>query len=364
MMMQTMVTATRGEPRQLTASAAFPRLFAVIAALVLLIAVLMPAMPASAADRGVVSASAGNGQGNGNGGCSGRTCEVGNEDDGTGGGQNDGDQDQGGDSQGTDTPVKPTCTHNGKEIPCTVDGWSWYSPRDCYITPVDPQPAEGEMPEGWHPPMIDPSGEGPGTWYNCGSMYCEPLHLLIGPCAPGFVWIADGEPTIDPAQAAAAVMARMTVNPIEIGMAPRKNPEWGHRRTHVGVPVWMWVDNPGQGTSQTWSVADSEGGLPVNATMRVTSFQWNMGDGTTVTCGTAGQPYQAGFGWRESPDCGHVYSRTSADQPDDRFTVTETTNWVFDWQAGGQSGSIPLTTTSTTQVEVNELQTVNTSPEG
>ncbi|MFL0410327.1 hypothetical protein ACH0AH_04030 [Microbacterium paludicola] len=348
------------------ATGTLSRMHAVIAAIVLVLAMLMPALPAAADGPAIVPAAAnGNGNGNGPAGCGSRTCDVGDGNSGDDGNQGEGNGDQGSDEDtgSTGGGEPPKCYSGDREVPCSVGGWTWYSPRNCYITPVDPQPAEGQTPEGWHPPMLG-AGEGPGTWYHCGTMYCEPLHLMVGPCAPGFVWIADGEPTIDPGVAAAAVLARLTVEPIDIGMAPRTNPEWGHRRTHVGVPVWMWVANPGQGTSQGWSVSDSEGGLAVTGTMRITSFQWNMGDGTTVTCGTAGQPYQAGFGWRESPDCGHVYSRTSADQPGDRFTVTETTNWVFDWTAGGRSGSIPLTTTSTTRVEVNELQTVNTSPAG
>jgi len=40
-----------------------------------------------------------------------------------------------------------------------------------------------------------------------------------------------------------------------------------------------------------------------------------MGDATKVVCRTAGTPYQPSYGRKPSPDCGHVYTKSSADQP-------------------------------------------------
>ena len=164
---------------------------------------------------------------------------------------------------------------------------------------------------------------------------------------------------ISPGQAARAVAARLQFKAFEIGMAPEVNPEWGHRRTHVGVPVWMWVADRGPNTFDGYSVNESEGGLAVSGSLKVTSIRWDMGDGTVITCGTAGTAYQLGFGVASSPTCGYEYKTTSDKEPGDRYHVSATSQWVFQWQAGGQSGSIPLTTESTTELEVNEMQSVN-----
>ena len=52
------------------------------------------------------------------------------------------------------------------------------------------------------------------------------------------------ETSITPGRAAAAVAARLSYEAFDIGMAPEVNSEWGHRRSYIGVPVWLWVANP------------------------------------------------------------------------------------------------------------------------
>jgi hypothetical protein len=286
----------------------------------------------------------------------GEAC-IGAGDDGTDEQETPGDEPSGGEGTG-----EPECIGPMAPTFCSGDdGWIWSDGRNCYLKPYDPQPAEGQYPEDWHPPLLG-KGEDPGAWYQCALSSCM-FFVVDGDCSHP-VWIEGAPPTITPGEAAQQVFATLNFRAFQIGMAPRVNPEWGHRRTHVGVPVWMWVADRGPETYDGNSVEASAGGLSVSGRLRVSSIEWSMGDGSTVVCGSPGQAYQAGFGWRESPDCGHVYSHTSDAQPGDRYGVTATTRWVFDWSAGGTSGSIETTTTSTTEVEVNELQTVNTSPAG
>jgi hypothetical protein len=45
-----------------------------------------------------------------------------------------------------------------------------------------------------------------------------------------------------------------------------------------------------------------------------------------------GTPYRASAGAATSPDCGHRYTRTSADRPGARYTVTATTIWTITWR--------------------------------
>ena len=85
-----------------------------------------------------------------------------------------------------------------------------------------------------------------------------------------------------------------------------------------------------------------------------------MGDGTTVQCTSPGTPYQAAFGYRGSPDCGHVYARSSVALPDHAYRVTVTTTWQITWSGGGQSGVLTQTRSTNTQVQIGELQVLIT----
>lgn len=59
-----------------------------------------------------------------------------------------------------------------------------------------------------------------------------------------------------------------------------------------------------------------------------------------------------------------MYQQTSQSQAGDRYAVTATSRWQFQWEAGGQTGTIDLDTQSSESLEVNEMQTVNVSPNG
>lgn len=177
-------------------------------------------------------------------------------------------------------------------------------------------------------------------------------------------WIPSGEegsPGISIPDAAYRYVVEIEFQPPEIGMAPQVNPEWGHRRTYVGLPVWLWVANP---TSMTWGPYHSShdlGGIVFTFDAQVDRIVWDMGDGTTVTCGL-GTAYVTTYGNTDSPGCGHRYETTSADQPNGKYPVSATSYWNVNWSAGGQSGTIPLQLTSSTEVEVRELQSVNVPP--
>ena len=70
------------------------------------------------------------------------------------------------------------------------------------------------------------------------------------------------------------------------------------------MPVWLWVNDP---TPTTWGPATiSAGGVTLTA--RVQSVTWDMGDGTTLTCGK-GTEWKRGMGGNPSPTCGHTYDK-------------------------------------------------------
>ena len=60
---------------------------------------------------------------------------------------------------------------------------------------------------------------------------------------------------------------------------------------------------------------------------------------------------------KQSPDCGHIYMRSSANQPDKSYTVTATSDWIITWSGAGQTGTTRLGgLTRSTQITIGEAQ--------
>ena len=90
---------------------------------------------------------------------------------------------------------------------------------------------------------------------------------------------------------------------------------------------------------------------------RLARIDLHTGDGNIVICNTAGTPYKASYGNKRSPDCGHVYTTSSSSKPDQRFTVTATSDWVITWAGAGQTGTVRLNgLTRSVQIAIGEAQ--------
>jgi hypothetical protein len=129
----------------------------------------------------------------------------------------------------------------------------------------------------------------------------------------------------------------------------------------VGLPVWMWINGDDKHTwSEEWqSQTLTVGAVSVTAYARSTRVEWNMGDGTTVTCRSPGRPYQPSD-LNNMSECGHRYTKTSHGRPDEKFTVTATVYWEARYTDAEGSHPLPgMTGTDTTQVRIGELQLVN-----
>jgi hypothetical protein len=235
-------------------------------------------------------------------------------------------------------------------------GDSWFdNSAQCYWSLDNPQgPARG------HDTSV-------GAWYTCDPL---PSACPATGCFTVSQWRNTPPAGINrytPAQAAAALAKTFVLSPIDIGMAPEQKVHTDdpartapYRRTWVGIPVWLWVNQP---TESTWGPMEKTatlGGVTITATAVVQSLTWDSGDGQNVTCG-AGTPFNAAAAANQaavdSPSCGLRYQHTSKNGT---FTVTATTNWVVQWTGAGESGKIQMpTTTSSTTVRVGELQSVN-----
>ncbi|MGI5188645.1 hypothetical protein ACQEVI_10955 [Promicromonospora sp. CA-289599] len=141
------------------------------------------------------------------------------------------------------------------------------------------------------------------------------------------------------------------IEPVTIGIVPEDEPG---RVGIVGMPVWMWVQEPGPTTYGPGVGEATAGAVTVTASARVVRIVYDMGDGTKVACTGPGTPYEDRYGIAESPDCGHQYDRQG-----DPYTVTATSYWVADWQGPGDiGGTIRLDRTAETQVVVGEAQVI------
>lgn len=227
-------------------------------------------------------------------------------------------------------------------VPCTTRDGYWSNAYNCYISPAVPQPPAGDRAWQGHEP-------GDGAVYFC---YQPQTGILIS------VWAQD--PPVDsgvgptPREVAQIAIDSMALRAIDIGIAPEPGPA---SVGIVGMPVWMWAANPDEHTFGPATASASAGGITVTATARVHQITWAMGDGTEVVCRTTGTPYQPSFDRRQSPDCGHVYERTSGHEPGGQYTVTASSDWVITWEGAGQTGTIRLNgLVRSVQITVGEAQ--------
>ncbi|GAA3528282.1 hypothetical protein AFL01nite_02510 [Aeromicrobium flavum] len=212
-------------------------------------------------------------------------------------------------------------------VPCSNDFGYWSNALNCYVRLADPQPSEGDPAWQGHEP-------GDGNVYECWQPQTD-LQIQI--------WLATPPPNSGagptPREVAQLAVDRMNLRAIEIGIVPEPGPD---RIGIVGMPVYMWVKDPDEHTWGPITATASAGGVTISATARVESIQWDMGDGTKVTCHNKGTPYKSAYGRSKSPTCGHTYETESAGEPGDKFTVTATSSWVVSWEGAGQSGTIRL----------------------
>jgi hypothetical protein len=234
-------------------------------------------------------------------------------------------------------------------VPCTSELGFWVNSLSCYVRVMDPQPAADDPAWGGRVPADG------GAVYGCYQP--PPLDLDV------YIWLASSPAAsgAGPSPRAVAEMAidQMNLQAIEIGVVPEPRPGY---IGIVGQPVWMWATNPGPNTIGPITASASAGGITATATGRIHRITWSMGDGSTVVCTGAGTPFTDAFAGTASPDCGHVYTTSSAGNPGDKFTVTATSDWVIDWAGAGQTGTIRMDGLErSVQIAVGEAQVLVTS---
>lgn len=242
----------------------------------------------------------------------------------------------------------PVCTDGALEVPCVSSDGYWNG--KCYEKVTDLSPDN---------PLWE--GKDGGVFVICTYIvWCEKEGKATG-CAfevfstPPYWRATPPGDTVQPRALANQAVTKMHFSAGDIGVTPL--PGTGQFAV-IGVPVWLWISNPGESTTGPITRSATAGSVTVTATGTLDRIEWKMGDGTTVTCKGGGTPFVAGQVGSASPDCGHTYGTTSAAQPGARFTVTATSYWTVTWSGGGESGTIPLNFSRSVQIGVGEIQTV------
>lgn len=247
----------------------------------------------------------------------------------------------GGPGGGAGTPVaQRTCTYAlsepPKKMPCSSDDGWWSQSQQAYCEAASPQP-----------PLSDPvwGGRSEGQVYECTR-----TGAALGLVAPVFsIWLAQppaGAPP-DPRVLAEQAVASMNLKAVSIGIVP----EAARGRVGlVGMPVWMWDEDPGPSTWGPITKTASAGGYSVTAIAKATKVVWSMGDGEVVVCRTPGTPYEDSFGMQDSPYCGYTYTRQGV------YRVWARSYWAVQWSGLGKSGTIPLTFANSVRISVGEAQ--------
>ena len=228
----------------------------------------------------------------------------------------------------------------GTVVACYEPGLGWLGSDGCYYKPAAAPAADLQATLGLK------AGQGPGGWYE---YVCPGLPGTGG----GIQWIAGGPPGVtaaDPAVLAQQAVSRLGLPELQIAMSPAG-------AQLVSVPTWLWID---PGSWQPRKATAQVPGLVVTATATPSRVVWSTGDGTTVTCTGPGTAWTPGTDpATPSPTCGHTYRHSSAGMPGGAFPVSATVSWTVAWAGGGQGGTVPgLSTTSTAAVRVAEVQAV------
>lgn len=235
------------------------------------------------------------------------------------------------------TPAAPVCRDgSGAQVPCSIvndTGTTCYfgdaigaapggSGGTVYLCPPPPEDDDTDDAESGESPAAVPVDPVVLTWRAITSMNLRAADMHIAPTPLG-------------------------VDPDSMGL--------------VGLPVWLWSP---ESAWEPHTATASDGPVSVSVTARVDRIEWDMGDGTTITCRTPGSAYDPARHTVDdhSPDCGHVYQHTSHDRPDGAYTVTAASHWTAEWTTDtGATGIIPFELTTSEQIRIGEMQVLRTS---
>lgn len=218
------------------------------------------------------------------------------------------------------------------------------------------------VPEEVYPDWEQHENES-GQWYFFGcyrsraSSEEEYFKALDDARGRPYAWVPDGEdppaPEVDGETLAQAAWDAVDIPTPSIGT----NPALGDSgATVVGLDTWVWADGDTPATVTATATAG-----PVTATVTATASGLSLSaPDSTPHCSGFGTPWQSGMA-EGSSDCTIVFGRASAHRASQTTPLRTSATYDVSYTAtDGSSGALdPVTVTSTTELPVTEIQTVN-----
>lgn len=238
---------------------------------------------------------------------------------------------------GTKPPPRRCYDNDRIRVPCqTKDGY-WSSVYHCYIKPYDGPDAEQLRAKL-------------NATDNQILVTCTPAPGDTGANQQVILTMAsEATPPPDPRTVAWQLVAEVNLHAGQIGLVPTSE------HAMVGLPTWMWVDDPGPHTTGPISQSTTVRGYTITIEAELSKIVYDMGDSTTVTCAgpdAAGTQYHERYGTEPSPTCGHFYN-----QPGD-YTITARSVWTVNWYGVGQAGVLTISVQRSMNLTVLEGHTV------
>jgi hypothetical protein len=176
--------------------------------------------------------------------------------------------------------------------------------------------------------------------------------LQLGALSRLFWWAPDDEPSDAEFEdaAKAAVIAHFSAPVLGVFPGGLRDPAYPEASGAVGLPVWLWADDPGPGVASTLVKNAKLRGNDIRIEVSLSKIVYDIGNGDTVTCGLGTEPVGVHKASQKSPTCGYSYMEAGA------YTVTADTVFNIDWSAGGRGGVAPFTLTRSGVYDVGEIQ--------
>ncbi|MPZ25991.1 MAG: hypothetical protein GEV12_05960 [Micromonosporaceae bacterium] len=292
-------------------------------------------------------------------------CEVTDEDETGGGG--DGDGDGTGDSNtggggGACTYTVSTVVAASLaaaqtrtfEVPCYRSDAGWYDGEGCYYGDFpDIRDATGGIPD---PPEGKTEEDGRYYYLQCIAnvqIFGDILNFTLQ-AVERWVWVDfEDVPTITPEQVFLDWYADITLDPVQ----PRLAPPAGTSGL-VGLPVWLGLEP----TPNSLGSIDEDhciDGVCVTIAGEVTTVEWTMGDGGSVSCAPGEHVvWERGDDFLVPRGCHHYYHQASRDQAGGQYEITATSHWEVTWTADASNagGSEFPERTATVSLQIDEIQ--------
>jgi hypothetical protein len=271
------------------------------------------------------------------------SCRVEECGPGEGGGGSGQPDDQGGGRGGEEAT---TCSYQGVKINCSTAAGTWSNAVGAWCKPASPQPPLTHVNWGGHTD---------GAIYDCSPPTSNRADPDFGLAFQRWLPAAPDLPPPDPEVLAWRALARVNLQPIDMGIAPESLATNANSLGAVGLPVWLWADTTSPNTTGPITDSASERGYTVTITARLKNITWNLGDGTpAIQCGIGQRFDPRTMGPQTPVACGRQTGYTKQGE----YTITATSNWEVAWTGIGQAGVIPYPRETSSTVRIGEIQVV------